>query len=199
MNKGQKNLMVALTLGITLFIVVSWSINSLPQRIIFEPPDFYGTSEEVSLEEMVEVANKFNLSIYIPSELLRDLKITAIYLKESPFIAIVVFSADGNKDYKTSEFGIEIAPVNPQWVPTYSEFQSEAEKSPDKTAMEINSWPVMIHENAYSGVSERRDKYGDHTLLVHLWIDEIEYLISTPTLNVNEAVSIVESMTLINA
>jgi hypothetical protein len=200
MHKKQKNMMIALIMTITLLIVVSWSINSSPPRITAESPDFYGTSKEVSLDEMIGIANMYDLSIHLPSEMPSNLKMTAIYLKESPFIAIIVFSAEGNKDYITAELTIEITSVDPEWIPTYSELQSEAETSPDKTAMEINTWPVMIYENAdIGGHYEARDKYGDYTLLLNLWIDEMGYLISAPTLNVNDAVSIVESMALLNA
>lgn len=126
-------------------------------------------------------------------------ELTAIYLKESPFIAIVVYSADGIKDYKSAELTIEIAPVDPKWIPTYSELQSEAAESQDKTAMEINTWPVMIHENAdVGGNSEKREKYGDYTLLVNIWIEEINYLLNAPTLNINDAVLIVGNMVILN-
>ncbi len=199
MNKNQKNITIAIIMTIGLLIVASWSISSIFPGIISEPADFYGTSKEVSLDEMIEVADKNNLSIRLPSELPKNLELTAIYLKESPFIAIVVYSAKGNKDYITAELTIEIAPVDPKWIPTYNELQSEAEESKEKTAMEINTWPVIIHENAdIGGGSEKRELYGDFTLLVNLWIDEIGYLYCAPTLTINDAIPIVGSMTLLN-
>ncbi len=199
MDTKQKNLMIALIMTLGFCIVASLSINSSTLRINAEPPDFYQTSKEVSLEEMIEIANKNDLLIYLPSELPGNLKITAIFLKESPFIAIVVFSAESNKDYITAELTIEIAPVNPKWVPSYNELQSEAEMNQDKTALEINTWPVMIHENAdIGGHFERRAKFGDYTLLVNLWIYNIGYIFCAPTLKFNEAVVTIESMFLLN-
>ncbi len=120
------------------FFVISCSISSTPSNFL-KPPDIYGTSSEVSLEMMLETAKNYNLSIYLPNEVPKNLELTAIYLKESPFIAIVVYSAESNKDYKTAELTIEIAPVDLKWIPTYSELQSEAAESQDKTAMEINT------------------------------------------------------------
>jgi hypothetical protein len=199
-NTKQKNLMTALIITIGFCVIASLSINSSSPRTNAEPPDFYQTSKEVSLEEMIEIANKGNLLIYLPSELPGNLKIMAIYLKESPFIAIIVFSAENNKDYITAELTVEIAPVNPKWVPSYNELHSEAEMNQDKTALEINTWPAIIHENAdIGGYSERRSKFGDYTMLANVWIDNIGYLFCAPTLEFNEIVATIESMFLLNA
>ena len=199
MNKKQKNMIIALVMIIGVFSIASWSLSSISSGIISEPADFYGTSKEVSFEEMIEVADNKNLSITLPSELPKNLELTVIYLKEDPFIAIVVYSAKGNKDYITAELTIQIASTDPIWVPTYNQLQSEAEESQDKTAMEINTWPVMIYENAnIGGDTEKREIYGDFTLLVNLWIDEVNYLYCAPTLTINEAIIIVGSMTLLN-
>jgi hypothetical protein len=199
MNKHKKNMIIGLILTSGVLIVASWTTSSISPGIISEPPDFYGTSKEVSLEKMLETVENFSLSIYLPNEMPKNLELTAIYLKESPFIAIVVYSAKGNKDYITAELTIEIAPIDPKWIPTYSELQSEATESQDKTAMEINTWPVIVYENAdVGGNSEKREKYGDFTLLVNLWIDEIGYLYCAPTLTINDVIPIVGSMILLN-
>ena len=199
MNKNQKNMITALIMTLGVLIIASWFINSTSPGMVSEPANFYGTSKEVSLDEMKEVADKSNFSLFLPFNLPKNLVLTAIYLKESPFIAIVVYSANNNKDYITAEFTIEIAPVNPKWIPTFDELQSEAEQSPDKTALKINTWSVMIYENAdIGGNSEKRELYGDFTLLVNLWIDDIGYLYCAPTLTVNDAISIVGSMTSLN-
>ena len=147
MIKDKKNKIIPLILAIGVLIVVSWSISSISPTIISRPADFYGTSIEVSLDEMIEIADNNSLIISLPSDLPNNLVLTAIYLKESPFIAIVVYSAKNNKDYITAELTIELAPVNSTQIPTYAELLSEAEESQDKTAMEINTWPVMIQEN----------------------------------------------------
>lgn len=59
---------------------------------------------------------------------------------------------------------------------------------------------MIIYENAdIGGSDEKRAKFGDYTLLVNLWIDNIGYTFSAPTLKIDEAVSIVESIVLVNA
>lgn len=185
---------IGLSMAVILFIILSIPISSEPTTKS-EPPDFYGTSKEVTFEEMIEVANKYELSIYLPTDLPKNLQLVTIYLKESPFIAIIVYSAEGNRDYKTAELTLEIAPVDPKWIPTFSELQSEAEKSEDITAREINTWPVKIHENADIGRnSESRDKYGDYTLLIYTWIEDMNYVYFAPTLNFEETIVTVGSM-----
>ena len=169
MNKKQKNVIIVVIMTIGALSITSWTLSLISPGIFSEPPDFYGTSKEVSLEEMIEVADKKNLTLSLPSELPKNLELTAIYLSESSFIAIVVYSSKGNKDYITAELTIQITHPNPIWIPTYNQLQSEAEQSQDKTAMEINTWPVMIYENAdIGGESETREIYGDFTLLVNL-------------------------------
>ena len=199
MNKKQKNVIIVVIMTIGALSIASWTLSLISPGIFSEPADFYGTSKEVSLEEMIEVADKKNLTLSLPSELPKNLELTAIYLSESSFIAIVVYSSKGNKDYITAELTIQITHPNSIWIPTYNQLQYEAELSQDKTAMEINAWPVMIYENAdIGGESETREIYGDFTLLVNLWVNEIGYLYCAPTLTVNEAILIVGSMTLLN-
>jgi hypothetical protein len=185
----RKNILIGLFLTFTLFIIVSVS-TSIKPLITSEPPDFYGTSKEVSLEEMMNVASNYDISIYLPTFLPNDLKLTAIYLKESPFIAILVYSSVGNKDYKSAELTLEIAPTDPKWIPTFTDLQSEAEKSQDKTALQINSWSVLIQENA--------EAYGKYTMLINMWIDEVNYLYNAPTLTVQDAIGMLESTQLVS-
>ena len=164
--------------------------------------DFYAIAREASLSELVQVADKTGNSLYLPSALPPGFILTAIYLHEDEplkegetlfFIAIVVYSAEGNKDYKTAELSIQIAPS--LLPPTYEQMQAWAEKSKYVTVLKINDWPVRVNERASTGGDEeRRAKYGDYQLLVRVWIKAIEYTISPMTLTPDEAIQLVRSM-----
>ncbi|MFW9895767.1 MAG: hypothetical protein ACFFD7_08180 [Candidatus Thorarchaeota archaeon] len=196
MRRRDKSIMKSLVGIVALVIVTSWTLNIREPSIIHEPPDFYGTSREVSLNEMVDFANKNNMSIYLPSELPTNIELTIIYLKDSPFIAIVVYSAEGNKDYKTAELVIQITPS--ELTPTYNELRLEAETSEYKSALEINNWPVIVDEMANSGGSEAfKEKYGDYTLLVRVWIDGMRYNLVAPTLTKESGEMLVRYMRLL--
>ena len=166
----------------------------------YSGPDFYARSREVSLSELVQVTEKLGRSpLYLSSELPSGLKLTAIYLKEGPFIAIVVYSAEGNKDYKTAECCIEIVPKNIERVPTLMELQAKvenpeiAEKMPH--ALTINDRPVLIYENGSVGnIAERRAKYGGNGIEAKVWIPNLEYRINAPTLKLDEAIQLIQSM-----
>ncbi len=188
--------MEAMVVLVIFFIVVSWSLNVAEPNTTHEPLDFYGTSRKVSLIEMIEVATKFNISLYLPSESPNNLELTAIYLKDGPFIAMVVYSAESNIDYKSAEFIIQI--VQSESSPTYDHLKSKADKSEFKTALEINNWPVLLDEKADSGgEAEFREKYGDTTLLGRVWINGMRYNIVAPTLKINDVIQVVEDMNLL--
>ncbi|KKN29938.1 hypothetical protein LCGC14_0838920 [marine sediment metagenome] len=199
MRRRDKSFMRALVILVFLFIGASWLlINMKGSDIIHEPADFYGTSDEVSLKYMVKVANDYNYLIYLPSELPNNFKLTAIYLKESPFIALIVYSAEGNKDYKTAEFVIQISPSPSEISPTFNELKAEAETSEYRIALEINSWPVRVNEKADSGADKAlRRKYGDYILLAEVWIDEMVYSLSAPTLKTEDIEQLVGHMSLL--
>ena len=139
---------------------------------------------------------QYNLLIYLPSELPNNLELITIYLKDSPFIAITVYSAENNNDYKTAELTIQITPSS--LSPTYNELVSQTENSEYETALQVNGWPVLINEKAYAGAdSETRDKYGEFILLVTVWIDGMGYMINCRTLITTEAVELVGYMYLL--
>jgi len=196
MQMRSKSFLRTLVVLIVLFVIASLLFDLKEYSNTSEPADFYGTSKEVSLEEMANVANKFNLSIYLPSELPDNFELTTIYLKDGPFIAIVVYSAEGNKDYKTAELGIQITPSDSP--PTYNELVSIANESEYKMALEINDWPVLIDERKFITTNEDfKKKYGDYTLLMKFWIEGMRYNIGAPTLNVATAIQLVENMSLL--
>ena len=111
------------------------------------------------------------------------------------FLVIIVYSTEGNKDYKTAEFLIEI--LIDRSPPTYNELLSKAEESENKTALEINSWPVIINEKAYNGYEETREKWGDYSHYTRIWIEGMEYRIITRILTTDDVVHVVESMSLV--
>ncbi len=197
MRRAIKSLIVALA-TLSSFILIIFSILG-PQIVISiggVPADFYGTSRDVSLNETIIVAKQYNLSIYLPSELPDDFECTAIYLKDSPFIVIVVYSAEGNIDYKTAELVIQISPAGSP--PTYSELESIAASMLFTTAVEINSWPILVNEKASTGGEvETRKKWGDYFLLVTAYIEGMRYMINCPTLTTNEALLMVEKLHLV--
>ncbi|MFX0199407.1 MAG: hypothetical protein ACFFCW_25070 [Candidatus Hodarchaeota archaeon] len=178
---------------LALLAVTTW-LDYNSSNIGEGPADFYGTSREVSLSELVQVADKMDvMPLYLPSALPSGFKLTAIYLKDGPFIAIVVYSAEGNKDYKTAELTIEFTPTSTP--PTYEQLRAWAEESEDEMALEINGWPVRVLEKAATGGDkEHWEKYGAYQLLVFAWIEGINYTISPMTLTSDEAIQLVRSM-----
>ena len=197
-KKKTKFFITAIAVAILLSMFASWIFIMELNGSYPRPPDFYGTSKEVSLEEMIEIADINN--IYLPSTLPNNLTMTTIYLKEAPFIAIVVYSAEGNKDYKTAELRIQLTLISLEFIPTYDQLKSQVENSEFESALEINGWPVKVNEEASSGGDpEFREKYGDYTLLVWVWIEEVGYTICAPTLGTEEAVQLVGSMILLSS
>ena len=190
----QRRAKRAIPFGAALVTLIALLTFSSAEPDIEGIVDFYGTSRDVSLSELVQVADKLDvMPLYLPSELPPGFKLTAIYLKNGPFIAMVVYSSEGNKDYKTTELVIEIAPT--EMVPTYEQLRTWAEVSVNKKALEINGWPVKVNERASTGGDEEhRAKYGEYQLLVEVWIKAIEYTISPLTLTPDEAIQLVRSM-----
>ncbi|MFX0138950.1 MAG: hypothetical protein ACFFDN_35240 [Candidatus Hodarchaeota archaeon] len=164
---------------------------------MYGPAPFYDeNTKNIPVSEFVDFAEKSGFSLYLPSVLPNDLELKAIYLKESPFIGLVVYSAEGNEDYQTAELVFQITPANP--VPTLDELESEAKNSPYFSVSTINGWLVFFMERASSGGNrEFREKYGDYTLVVRVWIDELEYRINAPTLTTDELTQLIRNMELI--
>ena len=198
MRKKSKSFARASVILVTLFIFALWALNTTEPDSTHTPLDFYGTSREVSLNEMVKIANELDMSIYLPSDLPKNFELTAIYLKESPFIAIIVYSAENNKDYKTAELVIQISPS--EVSPTYNDLSSEANKSQYKAVEEINGWAVILDERANAGGNEEfKAKYGDWTLLARTWIKGMRYNLVAPTLSTEDVTQLVVCMNLVTS
>ena len=196
MRKNTKSFAISLVSLLTILIFASTFLNSLNpnnNNTISSPADFYGTSKEVDINEFTTYLNKYNITVYLPSDLLDKFEMTAIYLKEKPFIAIVVYSADSNKDYKTAELTIQISPAAS--TPTYNELSANIQNPEFEKAFEINGWPVLINERASSGGdSSFIAKYGEFTLLTMIWIGGNVYFINSPTLITAEVIILVENV-----
>lgn len=174
-------------------ILVSIIINKNNISTISSPPDFYGTSKVVNLNEFKDFLTKNEIKVYLPSELPKTYEMTAIYLKESPFIAIVVYSGENNKDYKTAELTIQISGAVS--IPTYNELLSNVNNPEFEKVYEINGWPVFINERASSGSdSSFIAKFGEYTTITLVWIEMNQYLINSPTLYTNEILILTENM-----
>lgn len=168
------------------------SINS-SKNITSIPLDFYGTSKEVDIDEFNTYLKESDISVFLPTIIPNKLSITAIYLKENPFIAIVVYSAEFNKDYKTAELTIQISIAN--YKPDYDELVSKIQNPETETALEINTWPLLVNEKASSGAdSSTIAKWGEYTVFTTLWIQDNQYYINSPTFTFSDVVNLVENM-----
>ncbi len=192
MKKSAIPIVIALT-TVAILIILSLAIPQNRDPIVHFPPDFTYTSVQISLDELLDEVNNQNFSLYLPSELPKDLELTNIYLKANPFIAIIVYSAEGNKDYKTAEFGIEIVRLGKDYTPTYEELYSQFDKTEDVTVLKINNWSAIVRENVHIGTQE----YGYYTSIVEAYIEGNRYTFAGPNLSSDDLISIVESMRLL--
>ncbi|MFW9905433.1 MAG: hypothetical protein ACFFFH_13920 [Candidatus Thorarchaeota archaeon] len=194
MKKSIIPIVMALT---TVIILIVLSLAIAPNRdpMLSYPPDFTRTSVQVSLDELLNVVDNQNFSLYLPSKLPKDLELTNIYLKVKPFIAIVVYSAEGIKDYREAEFGIGIERIGTDFTPSYEELQSQFDKTEDVTVLKINDWPAIVRENVHL----RSEKYGDYASIVEVYIEGNLYTLAGPNLSSDDLISIGQSMRVISA
>jgi len=163
------------------------------------PAPFYGISRSVTLDELVRVAKEAGLRVYLPSWLPKGLRLTAIYLKDKPFIAILVYSAEGNKDYRTAELTIQVV-IRTRFIPTFEQLKREVEMSRvDDEALIINGWLVRLIKDASTGGDPlTRAKWGERALLVYIWIKgdnyALRYTIFAPILTSEEVKQMIRSM-----
>lgn len=191
MKKQRKQFLISLGILLGISIFISGTIQTIPERGSIA--DFYGGSREVTLEELIEEAQNSNQSLYLPLDLPSNLKMTAIYLRYGAFLTIIVYSANGNKDYKTAELTIQVSISFD--IPTYESLQEMAANSDYESAIQINSWNVYINEKANSGSNEEfKAIYGDFTLLATSWIDGCTYTMNCPTITKNQVSDLIESM-----
>jgi len=151
LRKNTKSFLISSASLLTILIFASAFLNAFAnhKNRILTPLDFYGTSKEVNINEFTNYTKKNEIVVYLPSDLPNKFEMTAIYLKESPFIAIVVYSAESNKDYKTAELTIQISPTAS--IPTFNELSSNINNPEFEKVFEINGWPVLVNERASSG------------------------------------------------
>ncbi|TXT59443.1 MAG: hypothetical protein BAJALOKI2v1_210044 [Promethearchaeota archaeon] len=163
-------------------------------EVIMTPAEPPFTKEEVSLDKLINTAKKNNVSIYLPTELPNNYELSAIYLREDNFIAILVYSAEEIKDFKTAELVIEIKPTSD--TPTTEELESQGLNEHEQV-LEINGWPVYINSKAFGDSSERtREKYGLYTILADIWIGNSLHSINAPALETDDVIKIINKMAL---
>jgi len=161
-----------------------------------EPVDFYAAGgRKVSLNELIKFVGEAGETIYLPSKLSRGLKLTAVYFKDGPFIAIVVYSAEGDKDYKTAELTIEITPSG---LPP-SSLEELKSISGDDYVLEINGWLVRIKKDAYVFEREFIKKYRTNRApSAEAWIKgsnyTFNYWMRSPILTVEELIQLIRDM-----
>ncbi|TFG23954.1 MAG: hypothetical protein EU533_02630 [Promethearchaeota archaeon] len=193
MRKQHKSFLINIIILLALGTFLSTLLNSSGNTNFSSPPDFYATSQEVDLNEFSDFLEENEYTVYLPKSWPNDYKLTAIYLKKDPFIAIVVYSAELNKDYKTAELTYQISIVTS--TPTHEELSQDIQDPSIETVYEINGWPMLLNEEASSGgESSFVDKYGEFTVLTMLWIESCQYMINSPNLTPEEVITLVENM-----
>ena len=161
-------------------------------------PDFYAVSREVSLDELLEAAEERNLTLYLPSSLPEGFELTAVYLGEHEhLLAVLVYSAEGDEDYRTAELCVEVSEYAGGYKPpTLEELKASTNLGPGDRVLEVNGWPVVAYAKAYGPDSpEFVRKYGRYTHLVVVYTEECRYMISSPVLTLEELLQLVRSMT----
>lgn len=196
MRNKSKNFVISFV-ALLIFFVSATLISNISynnnQNLVSNPPDFYAISKEVSIDEFKTYLKENNISAYLPTIIPEKLILTAIYLEEEPFVVIVVYSADFNKDYKTAELTIQISLAN--YKPDYNELVSNIHNPETEIALQINTWPLLVNEKASAGEeSSFIAKYGEYTVLTMLWIQNTQFYINSPTYTLLDVITLVENM-----
>jgi|GEM_PF-1889835 len=158
------------------------SENVLDNIPMSKPPDITIVGEEISLQELVEIMEKWdNVTIYLPTQLPDGMELTTIWFKYGVYpIAVVVYDSHGERNPYQAEFGIQIVPTGP---PDLSLLRELCEEYGDKL-IQVNGWWVIIHEKVPSS----------YQTVVDVWIDGVWYAIGARTLTVEEVIAIIQSM-----
>jgi hypothetical protein len=131
----------------------------------FIPPlyeAFMSQAREVSLEEFVRLVRSHGLEILIPTYLPRGMTLTTIYYKCCPLVAMMVYSAKGEKDYRYAELVIEISPSN---LPLSEDYLLSLNRtSGDVYVLKTDRGYARIYPEALFGDEERNRKFAPHVL-----------------------------------
>ncbi len=157
----------------------------------FDPVPFVYVADEITLEELVRIAKKWdNVTIYLPTQLPDGMKLTAVWFKYGVYpIAIVVYDSHGEKDPRYSEISIQIVIGYPDFRTLYNESK----------LTEVNGWPAMIREKVPLRDPKAIARLGNYIAVVDVWIDGSWYSIAAAGLTVEEVMVIVQSMRPIEA
>ena len=161
-------------------------------------PEFIEIAEEVSLQELVDFMAAGGKKLYLPTELPEGLELTAIYMKDGPFVAVLVYDREGVKDPALAELVIQVAP-GPEYygmsVDEYVRGYEEIFPEGRIEVLEINGWPVFIDKEAPVYRPRKIAKFGNTILTATVWIDGIEYTIGLPkTYTVEQLKALIQSM-----
>lgn len=198
----KKNIFPLIAALVTVIIILGIYSNFL-EGMIVENPDMSGPPpgidknlEEVTMEEMLTTAANRSVPIYLPSQLPKNLEITAVYMSTKTFRIIIPFNSNSDKNYHTAEFYIGI--TQDSSPPTFSEMQTWAEGKETETALFISGWLIYLIENASISIPERREVYGETQFTADAYRDGIEYTFVMATLTMDEFIDIIYCMVLEN-
>jgi hypothetical protein len=183
MEKRRLAILIAVTLSsIALILLTIYRLpllmNADNAQGSFIPPlyeAFMSQAREVSLEEFVRLMRSHGLEILIPTYLPRGMTLTTIYYKCCPLVAMMVYSAKGEKDFRYAELVIEISPSG--LPPSEDYLLSLNRTSSDVYVLKTDRGYARIYPEALFGDEERNRKFGPHVLAIYDY-GGVNYLIS---------------------
>ncbi|MDJ0270981.1 MAG: hypothetical protein QXM50_00020 [Candidatus Caldarchaeum sp.] len=153
------------------------STNNGGEKARFEPPlyeAFMSQAKEVSLDEFIQVMKSHGYEVVLPARLPKNLTLSAIYYKCCPLVAMVLYSAKGEKDYRYSELAIEISP-NP--FPLSEEYLQQSNNTAvNEYVIKVGNGYARIIPKAPFGDEERNRIFGPQPMAIY-WDGGLEYLI----------------------
>ncbi len=176
------------------------TIQELPPPDFHPIADFTRVAERVSLQELINYMAEHGMTLYLPTQLPNGLKLTAVWLKDGPFVAMIVYDRHAETDPYLAELVIELYPTPLTAYGGRSELEKHLkevygdEYGKRIKTLEVNGWFVVIDEKAPCGAPRTVEKFGPYVLYVRVWIEEVEYRIVAHTLTVEEVVQLIQNM-----
>ncbi len=171
------------------------SANNGREQARFEPPLYEGfmlQAKEVSLDEFINTMKSHGIEVVLPTRLPKNLVISTIYYKCCPLVAMVVYSARGEKDYRYAELVIEIAP-NP--FPLSEEHLQQLNNTAvDEYVIKVGKGYARIIPKAPFGDEERNRLFGPQPMAIY-WDGGLEYIIGVlPPLSLEDLEYVVRGL-----
>jgi len=117
---------------------------------------FYKIAEKITLNELIDVANTYDLNLYLPTKMPVDITLVAIYYK--PPLIMLSYSDKEVTDYRYDKVTIEVSMMS-QVAPSLEELELTAEKDPNNQVFSINSAKGILIERARWGDPELQELY----------------------------------------